>query len=125
MTQTDMIWYLVIAVRRVEMDEDLQKQRKPQVFRLGETVRIVSGPFVSFAGTIEGINQAKSLLKVKVAIYGVGTRDVRAYGCVHCQNLQFAVQFNESDLDRYQQFEGGQPDVLERIKRKPEEVGRR
>ena len=41
-----------------------------QTFRLGETVRIVAGPFVSFTGQIEGINQAKALLKVKVAIYG-------------------------------------------------------
>jgi transcriptional antiterminator NusG len=37
---------------------------------LGDTVRIVSGPFVSFTGEIEGINQDKALLKVKVAIYG-------------------------------------------------------
>ena len=38
--------------------------------RLGDAVRIVSGPFVSFTGTIEGLNQVKSLLKVKVAIFG-------------------------------------------------------
>ena len=51
---------------------------------------------------------------LKVA-FGVGSREVRAYGCVHCQNLQLAVDFNEGDLERYQQFEGEQPDVLERI----------
>jgi transcriptional antiterminator NusG len=39
-------------------------------FRLGETVRIKSGPFASFTGKVEGINQAKSLLKVKVHIFG-------------------------------------------------------
>jgi transcription termination/antitermination protein NusG len=44
--------------------------RKPQTFRLGDTVRILSGPFVSFTGKIEGINQNKALLKVRVAIYG-------------------------------------------------------
>ena len=44
--------------------------KKHQTFRLGDTVRIVSGPFVSFTGKIEGINEAKALLKVKVAIYG-------------------------------------------------------
>lgn len=47
--------------------------------------------------------------------FAVGGRAVRAYGCMHCQNLQFAVDFSESDLERYQQFEGEQPDVLERI----------
>jgi transcriptional antiterminator NusG len=42
-------------------------------FRLGETVRIKSGPFQNFAGKVEGINQAKSLLKVKVNIFGRAT----------------------------------------------------
>ena len=44
--------------------------KKRQSFRLGDTVRIVSGPFVSFTGKIEGINQEKALLKVNVEIYG-------------------------------------------------------
>jgi transcriptional antiterminator NusG len=44
--------------------------KKHQTFRLGDTVRIMSGPFASFMGKIEGINQSKALLKVKVAIYG-------------------------------------------------------
>jgi len=39
-------------------------------FRLGDTVRIKSGPFASFTGKVEGINQAKSLLKVTVNIFG-------------------------------------------------------
>ena len=39
-------------------------------FTLGETVRIKSGPFASFTGRVEGINQAKSLLKVTVMIFG-------------------------------------------------------
>ncbi|HEY9285358.1 MAG TPA: KOW motif-containing protein [Pyrinomonadaceae bacterium] len=39
-------------------------------FRLGDTVRIRSGPFASFTGKIEGINQARRLLKVVVEIFG-------------------------------------------------------
>jgi transcriptional antiterminator NusG len=39
-------------------------------FRLGDTVRIKSGPFASFTGKVEGINQAKYLLKVMVNISG-------------------------------------------------------
>ena len=39
-------------------------------FTLGETVRIKSGPFNAFTGRVEGINQAKSLLKVAVTIFG-------------------------------------------------------
>ena len=38
------------------------------VYRLGDMVRIKSGPFSNFLGKIEGINQAKSLLKIAVEI---------------------------------------------------------
>ena len=51
----------------MEMDKE---RKKHQTFRLGDAVRIMSGPFVSFTGKIEGINQSKALLLVKVAIYG-------------------------------------------------------
>jgi hypothetical protein len=54
-------------------------------------------------------------------VFGVGLREVRAYGCIHCQHLQLAVNFTEEDLHRYQQFEGEQPSVLERIISEPEE----
>ena len=39
-------------------------------YRLGDRVRIRSGPFAAFTGRIEGINQAKALLKVVVEIFG-------------------------------------------------------
>ena len=39
-------------------------------FRLGETVRIKSGPFACFTGKVEGINQAKGLVKLSVQIFG-------------------------------------------------------
>jgi hypothetical protein len=52
-------------------------------------------------------------------IFSIGGRVMRAYGCVHCRHLQFAVEFNEGDLERYQQFEGEQPGVLERISSEP------
>lgn len=38
--------------------------------RLGDTVRIKSGAFAPFTGKVEGINRARSLLKVEVNIYG-------------------------------------------------------
>lgn len=46
---------------------------------------------------------------------GSGTRQVRAYGCIHCSHLQLAVEFSDEDFSSYQQFEGEQPGVLERI----------
>ncbi len=47
-----------------------ERRSGPKTFRLGDTVRILSGPFALFTGKIEGINQAKRLLKVKVEIFG-------------------------------------------------------
>lgn len=51
----------------------MNEDKKRQTFRLGDTVRILSGPFQSFTGKIEGINQSKALLKVNVTIYGRNT----------------------------------------------------
>lgn len=44
-----------------------------RTIRLGDVVRIRSGPFASFTGRIEGINQARRLLKVVVGIFGRAT----------------------------------------------------
>jgi hypothetical protein len=55
-------------------------------------------------------------------IFGIGGRAIQAYGCVHCRNLQFTVQFSERDLERYQEFEGEQPDVLARINSNPKKL---
>jgi transcriptional antiterminator NusG len=40
------------------------------IFRLGDRVRIKTGPFTAFIGKVEGINQTKSLLKVMVNVFG-------------------------------------------------------
>jgi transcriptional antiterminator NusG len=47
-----------------------ERKRGPQTFRLGDRVRVRSGPFAAFKGVIEGINQAKRLLKVRIEIMG-------------------------------------------------------
>ena len=38
-------------------------------FRLGDTVRLKSGPLAAFSGKVEGISQAKQLLKVVLRIF--------------------------------------------------------
>ncbi len=66
------------SARRKIMSDELEnifrgvpeRRRAPQTFRLGDTVRVLSGPFASFTGTIEGINHARRLLKVRVEIFG-------------------------------------------------------
>lgn len=44
-----------------------------QDFQVGEEVRIVEGPFESFKGTIEVVNQEKGKLRVMVGIFGRAT----------------------------------------------------
>jgi transcriptional antiterminator NusG len=44
-----------------------------QSFSLGESVRIVEGPFDSFTGTIEEVNVEKGKLRVMVGIFGRST----------------------------------------------------
>ena len=69
-------------------------------------------------GTVIGAGDGTTLgfyasdLPVLKRIFGIGSRAIQAYGCVRCRNLQFTVEFSEGDLERYQEFEGEQPDVL-------------
>jgi transcriptional antiterminator NusG len=58
------------------MLHDRQDKESKFTFRLGDTVRIKTGPFIAFTGKVEGINQSKSLLKVMVNIFG-RTRPVK------------------------------------------------
>jgi hypothetical protein len=45
----------------------------------------------------------------------MGGRKIQAYGCLHCNHLQFSVDFEPGDLERYQEFEGTQPTIIERL----------
>ena len=47
--------------------------RARQTFSAGEQVKIIDGPFESFTGTIEEVNQEKNKLKVMVGIFGRNT----------------------------------------------------
>jgi transcriptional antiterminator NusG len=51
-------------------DQNAIDRGKRRTFRLGDKVRILSGPFGAFTGRIEGINQSKALLKIRVEIFG-------------------------------------------------------
>lgn len=48
-------------------------------------------------------------------MFGMGGSKVISYACVHCNNLQFMVNFSEEERARYIKFEGQQPNLLERI----------
>ena len=48
-------------------------------------------------------------------IFGIGGNKILSFACVHCGNLQLMVEFSEKDRERYIEFEGRQPSLLERI----------
>lgn len=48
-------------------------------------------------------------------IFGGGNRKVNAHACVHCSHIELIVDFTEKDRKRYQEFDGPQPDVIDRI----------
>jgi len=60
-------------VRRIlgQMDELLDKDEEMiEPFIVGEIVKVVDGPFNSFSGIIEEVNEEKKKLKVMVKIFG-------------------------------------------------------
>jgi len=60
-------------VRRIlgQMDDLLDKDEElNEPFIVGETVKVIDGPFNSFTGVIEEVNDEKKKLKVMVKIFG-------------------------------------------------------
>jgi len=50
-----------------------EKPKPKFEFSIGETVRIVDGPFSNFTGEVEEVNEDRSTLKVMVTIFGRAT----------------------------------------------------
>jgi hypothetical protein len=63
-------------------------------------------------GGVAFISAGKSFLK---QIFGAGSRKISAYACLHCSHLELIVEFTEKDRKRYQEFDGPQPGILERL----------
>lgn len=53
-----------------QMEEGTGRAKHSVSFESGETVRIIDGPFESFVGVVEEVDEEKAKLKVSVSIFG-------------------------------------------------------
>ena len=56
-----------------QIQEGVDSPRPMITFDIGETIKVVDGPFLSFNGTVESVDDENARLKVLINIFGQGT----------------------------------------------------
>ena len=53
-----------------QVQEGVDRPRPSVVYDIGEEVKVIDGPFASFSGCVEEVDEEKAKLKVSVSIFG-------------------------------------------------------
>lgn len=56
-----------------QVQEGIERPKPTMSFEIGEQVRVADGPFASFNGVVEEVDDARSRVKVAVSIFGRAT----------------------------------------------------